>query len=199
MNPTPSRIPVSVEFSRRRRPRAWRSRGVRQQLYALKPEFCSVTFGAGGSTKRARQGRGRYLAEGVSAASHFSASAPRAHTVRPSHARPWRRRRVALRGDRPVVYGMGGEFLRQRTGGLHPPGRRVVTSTSRWRLPRGASPGQVAAERPALPPRCVPVPTRPSPSISTTRCLLPLRGRCGGIGRARAGGAGHHAHQFHAG
>ena len=49
--PAPSG-PVSFEFFPPKTPEgAVKLRAVRQQLYALKPEFCSVTYGAGGSTR----------------------------------------------------------------------------------------------------------------------------------------------------
>ena len=45
-------LPISLEFFPTKTPEgAVKLRAVRQQLYALKPEFCSVTFGAGGSTQ----------------------------------------------------------------------------------------------------------------------------------------------------
>ena len=44
-----AKFPVSVEFFPPKTPEgAVKLRAVRQSLYALKPEFCSVTFGAGG-------------------------------------------------------------------------------------------------------------------------------------------------------
>ena len=46
------RLPLSFEFFPPKTPEgAAKLRAVRQQLYALKPEFCSVTYGAGGSTQ----------------------------------------------------------------------------------------------------------------------------------------------------
>ena len=46
------RFPVSIEFFPPKTPEGVEKlRLVRQQLYALQPEFCSVTFGAGGSTQ----------------------------------------------------------------------------------------------------------------------------------------------------
>ena len=49
---SPERFPVSVEFFPPKSPEGVEKlRTVRQALYARKPEFCSVTFGAGGSTQ----------------------------------------------------------------------------------------------------------------------------------------------------
>jgi 23S rRNA (cytidine1920-2'-O)/16S rRNA (cytidine1409-2'-O)-methyltransferase len=77
------RLPLeSSNFSRpRRRKAADKLRAARQQLYARKPQFCSVTFGAGGSTHQGGTfgAVSEILAEGVDAASRISpASAPRA-------------------------------------------------------------------------------------------------------------------------
>ena len=68
------KLPISLEFFPPKTPEgADKLRGVREKLYALKPEFCSVTFGAGGSTQEGTFNTVReILAEGVSAASHFS-------------------------------------------------------------------------------------------------------------------------------
>ena len=45
-------MPLSIEFFPPKTPEGVEKlRLVRQQLYALQPEFCSVTFGAGGSTQ----------------------------------------------------------------------------------------------------------------------------------------------------
>ena len=64
------RIPVSLEFFPPKTPEgADKLRLVRQQLYPLQPTFCSVTFGAGGSTQEGTFGTVRaILAEGVDAA-----------------------------------------------------------------------------------------------------------------------------------
>jgi methylenetetrahydrofolate reductase (NADPH) len=89
-------------------------RVVRQQLYALKPEFCSVTFGAGGSTQEGTFNTVRdILSEGVGAASHFSCIGATKDTVRAQLATlkgMGVKRLVALRGDLPSGYGGGGEF-----------------------------------------------------------------------------------------
>ena len=112
---TSIRMPLSIEFFPPKTPEgAEKLRGVRQQLYALQPEFCSVTFGAGGSTQEGTFNTVRdILAEGVSAASHFSC-------IGATHARVREqldilrnmgvKRLVALRGDLPSGYGVGGEF-----------------------------------------------------------------------------------------
>ncbi len=89
-------------------------RVTRQDLYALKPEFCSVTFGAGGSTQEGTFATVRdILAEGVDAASHFSCVGATKATVRQQLATLQTmgvKRVVALRGDLPSGYGAGGEF-----------------------------------------------------------------------------------------
>ena len=110
-----SRIPVSVEFFPPKTPEGVaKLRAVRQQLYALNPEFCSVTFGAGGSTQEGTfNAVSEILAEGVSAASHFSCIGATRSTVRAQLATLKSigvKRLVALRGDLPSGYGAGGEF-----------------------------------------------------------------------------------------
>jgi len=110
-----SRIPVSIEFFPPKTPEGVEKlRAVRQQLYALKPEFCSVTFGAGGSTQEGTFNTVRdILAEGMSAASHFSCIGATRATVREQLATlkvMGVKRLVALRGDLPSGYGAGGEF-----------------------------------------------------------------------------------------
>ena len=46
------KLPVSLEFFPPKTPEgADKLAAVRQQLYPLKPEYCSVTYGAGGSTQ----------------------------------------------------------------------------------------------------------------------------------------------------
>jgi methylenetetrahydrofolate reductase (NADPH) len=112
---TKERIPLSLEFFPPKTPEGMEKlRGVRQQLYALKPEFCSVTFGAGGSTQEGTFNTVReILSEGVSAASHFSCIGATKDTVRAQLAilkTMGVQRLVALRGDMPSGYGAGGEF-----------------------------------------------------------------------------------------
>lgn len=112
---TDQRLPISLEFfPPKTLEGADKLRGVRQQLYALKPEFCSVTFGAGGSTQDGTFNTVReILAEGVDAASHFSCIGATQDTVRQNLATLQSmgvRRLVALRGDLPSGYGLGGAF-----------------------------------------------------------------------------------------
>lgn len=109
------RLPVSLEFFPPKTAEGMdKLRVVRQQLYALKPEFCSVTFGAGGSTQEGTFSTVRdILAEGVAAASHFSCVGATKTTVRAQLATLKAmgvKRLVALRGDLPSGYGAGGEF-----------------------------------------------------------------------------------------
>jgi methylenetetrahydrofolate reductase (NADPH) len=108
-------FPVSIEFFPPKTPEGVEKlRTVRQALYALKPEFCSVTFGAGGSTQEGTFNAVRdILAEGQSAASHFSCIGATRAGVRAQLATLKAmgvKRLVALRGDMPSGYGMGGEF-----------------------------------------------------------------------------------------
>lgn len=108
-------LPVSFEFFPPKTPEgADKLRAVRQQLYALKPEFCSVTYGAGGSTQEGTFATVReIIAEGVAAASHFSCIGATKSSVREQLATLKAmgvQRLVALRGDLPSGYGAGGEF-----------------------------------------------------------------------------------------
>ena len=110
-----SKLPISFEFFPTKTPEgAVKLRAVRQQLYALEPEFCSVTFGAGGSTQEGTFAAvGEILAEGFEAASHFSCVGATKATVRQQLATLRAmgvKRLVALRGDLPSGYGAGGEF-----------------------------------------------------------------------------------------
>jgi methylenetetrahydrofolate reductase (NADPH) len=108
-------FPVSIEFFPPKTPEGVdKLRTVRQQLYALKPEFCSVTYGAGGSTQEGTFATVReILAEGVEAASHISCIGATKASMRESLATLKAmgvKRLVTLRGDLPSGYGAGGEF-----------------------------------------------------------------------------------------
>lgn len=123
-------LPLSFEFFPPKTPEgAEKLRVVRQKLYALQPEFCSVTYGAGGSTQKGTFDTVQeILAEGVDAASHFSCIGATKAGVREQLATLKAmgvRRLVALRGDLPSGYGLGGEFqhasdlvafIREQTG-----------------------------------------------------------------------------------
>jgi methylenetetrahydrofolate reductase (NADPH) len=103
---------------------------VRAQLAALKPQYFSVTFGAGGST---REGTWNAVLDihgaGLPAAPHVSCvGSPRASitTLLSGYREAGIRRLVALRGDAPSGTGTGGgelahanelvEFVRAETG-----------------------------------------------------------------------------------
>ena len=108
-------FPISFEFFPPKTPEgAAKLRMTRQALYAFKPEFCSVTFGAGGSTQEGTFNTVKeILEEGVVAACHFSCVGATKATVREQLAILQAigvKRLVALRGDLPSGYGMGGEF-----------------------------------------------------------------------------------------
>ncbi|MES2938254.1 MAG: methylenetetrahydrofolate reductase [NAD(P)H] [Pseudomonadota bacterium] len=109
------KLPISLEFFPPKTPEGTEKlRAVRRQLYALQPEFCSVTYGAGGSTQSGTfNAVTEILAEGVDAAAHFSCIGASRAKVREQLAqlRAMKiRRLVALRGDLPSGYGAGGEF-----------------------------------------------------------------------------------------
>ena len=108
-------FPISFEFFPPKTPEgADKLRLARKALYEYKPEFCSVTFGAGGSTQEGTFGTvGEILKEGVDAACHFSCVGATKATVRQQLASLQAmgvKRLVALRGDLPSGYGIGGEF-----------------------------------------------------------------------------------------
>jgi methylenetetrahydrofolate reductase (NADPH) len=108
-------LPISLEFFPPKTPEgAEKLRAARRQLYALAPEFCSVTYGAGGSTHTGTFATvGEILAEGHEGASHFSCIGATRARVRDQLAQLQAmrvKRLVALRGDLPSGYGIGGEF-----------------------------------------------------------------------------------------
>jgi len=114
MNATPPRL-FSLEFFPPRTPEGTeRLRATRRQLKQLKPAFCSVTFGAGGSTREGTLSTVlEFRAEGMQAAPHISCMGGareslaevlaeyKAHDIR--HL-------VALRGDLPSGSGAAGDF-----------------------------------------------------------------------------------------
>jgi methylenetetrahydrofolate reductase (NADPH) len=131
MNTTP--LPLSLEFFPPKTPDGVaKLAAARQQLYLLKPQFCSVTYGAGGSTQSGTmQTVHAILAEGMEGAPHFSCVGASKASVREALAgfkAVGIKRIVALRGDLPSGFGDGaaGEFryasdlvafVRAETGG----------------------------------------------------------------------------------
>jgi methylenetetrahydrofolate reductase (NADPH) len=107
---TTNTVPISFEFFPPKTPEGvTKLAQARQQLYALKPQFCSVTYGAGGSTQDGTlQTVQAILSEGVDAAPHFSCIGATKDSVRAKLAdfkTRGIRRLVALRGDLPSGFG----------------------------------------------------------------------------------------------
>jgi methylenetetrahydrofolate reductase (NADPH) len=107
--------PLSLEFFPPKTPEgAAKLAAARRELYALGPEFCSVTYGAGGSTQQGTLETVKaILAEGVDAAPHFSCIGATRDSIRARLAEfrdAGVRRIVALRGDLPSGHGSFGEF-----------------------------------------------------------------------------------------
>ena len=108
-------FPISLEFFPPKTPEgAAKLRAVRQKLYALKPEFCSVTFGAGGSTQEGTLDTVReVIGEGLCGVPHLSCIGQTEGSIRQrlaTYREAGVKRIVALRGDLPSGYGLGGEF-----------------------------------------------------------------------------------------
>ncbi|MEY2653016.1 MAG: methylenetetrahydrofolate reductase [Pseudomonadota bacterium] len=108
-------LPLSLEFFPPKTPEGTAKLAtVRQQLYALEPVFCSVTYGAGGSTQEGTlQTVQAILDEGQDGASHFTCVGATRDSVREKLAMfkaMGIQRLVALRGDLPSGYGAFGEF-----------------------------------------------------------------------------------------
>jgi methylenetetrahydrofolate reductase (NADPH) len=109
------KLPISFEFFPPKTPEgAEKLTTVRQKLYTLKPEFFSVTYGAGGSTQDGTlQTVQAILADGFDAAPHFSCIGATKDSVR-AQLELFKaaniKRIVALRGDLPSGYGGFGEF-----------------------------------------------------------------------------------------
>jgi len=110
-----SRLPISFEFFPPKTPEGVaKLRQTRQALYAAQPAFCSVTYGAGGSTHSGTFDTvADILREGREAACHFSCIGATRERVREQLQQLQAmgvKRLVALRGDLPSGYGAGGEF-----------------------------------------------------------------------------------------
>lgn len=129
--PSSSTLPLSFEFFPPKTAEGVDKLAVvRRELYALKPQFCSVTYGAGGTTQSGTlQAVQAILADGVDAAPHFSCIGATKAGVR-EQLQQFKaagiKRIVALRGDLPSGYGDGGgefryasdlvAFIRAETG-----------------------------------------------------------------------------------
>jgi methylenetetrahydrofolate reductase (NADPH) len=112
---TSQKLPISFEFFPPKTPEgAEKLVAVRQKLYALKPQFFSVTYGAGGSTQDGTlQTVQAILKDGFDAAPHFSCIGASKESVRAQlelFKQAGIKRMVALRGDLPSGYGAFGEF-----------------------------------------------------------------------------------------
>ena len=108
-------FPLSLEFFPPKTPEgAEKLRAVRSKLYALAPDFCSVTFGAGGSTQDGTLDTVREIVgEGQRGVPHLSCIGQTEASIRQrlaTYREAGVKRIVALRGDLPSGYGMGGEF-----------------------------------------------------------------------------------------
>jgi methylenetetrahydrofolate reductase (NADPH) len=101
---------LSLEFFPPKSPEgATKLAEARRRLYELRPQFCSVTYGAGGSTQGGTMQTVRaILDEGHEGVPHFSCIGASRESVR-EHLQAFReagvRRVVALRGDLPSGYG----------------------------------------------------------------------------------------------
>jgi methylenetetrahydrofolate reductase (NADPH) len=112
MNPN---IPISFEFFPPNTPVGdEKLRGVVEQLAAVKPEFFSVTYGAGGSTREKTLATVRAIAAtGHEAAPHLSCVGSTRENIAEilaTYRAQGIRRIVALRGDLPSGTATAGEF-----------------------------------------------------------------------------------------
>lgn len=108
-------LPISLEFFPPKTPEgADKLTAVRQRLYALKPAYCSVTYGAGGSTQAGTlQTVQAIMQEGFDAAPHFSCIGATKASVSEQLVQFQQagiQRLVALRGDLPSGHGGFGAF-----------------------------------------------------------------------------------------
>lgn len=108
-------LPVSLEFFPPKTPEGVdKLVSVRQKLYAIKPHFFSVTYGAGGSTQDGTmQTVQAIITDGFDAAPHLSCIGATRGSVRAQLTQFKQadiKRMVALRGDLPSGYGAFGEF-----------------------------------------------------------------------------------------
>src|SRR5512139_1021970 len=109
------RTELSIEFFPPQTPEGVEKlRVVREKLAVLKPEFFSVTYGAGGSTReRTFSVVKEIAAEGFDAAPHLSCIGSTRDSIREilaEYKAAGIRRTVALRGDLPSGMAEAGEF-----------------------------------------------------------------------------------------
>jgi methylenetetrahydrofolate reductase (NADPH) len=105
----------SLEFFPPRTPEGVaKLRATRREIAQLKPAFCSVTFGAGGSTREGTLATVlEFRAEGLEAAPHISGIGGTRESVREvltQYRGHGIRHLVALRGDLPSGAGAAGDF-----------------------------------------------------------------------------------------
>lgn len=110
-----SKTELSIEFFPPQTPEGVEKlRTARARLAVLQPEFFSVTYGAGGSTReRSFSTVAEIVAEGYEAAPHLSCIGSTRDSIRDilrDYASTGIRRIVALRGDLPSGVGASGEF-----------------------------------------------------------------------------------------
>jgi methylenetetrahydrofolate reductase (NADPH) len=113
--PTPPRVPISFEFFPPNTPLGSdKLKTVVQDLAAVQPEFFSVTYGAGGSTREKTLATVRDIAAlGHEAAPHLSCVGSTRHSIAEilaTYRAQGIRRLVALRGDLPSGTATAGEF-----------------------------------------------------------------------------------------
>ena len=112
---TPAHIPVSIEFFPPNTPvGSEKLKTVVQELSVLKPEFFSVTYGAGGSTRDKTLATVKDIAAmGFEAAPHLScigSTTTSISEILATYRAQGIRRIVALRGDLPSGMATAGEF-----------------------------------------------------------------------------------------
>jgi methylenetetrahydrofolate reductase (NADPH) len=116
MDQPATKIPISFEFFPPQTPEGEvKLRQVRTNLYKKSPEFCSVTYGAGGSTQDDTFSTiQQILNERVEAASHLSCVGANKERLKNSLVTLQTmgvKRLVVLRGDLPSGYGIRGTFV----------------------------------------------------------------------------------------
>jgi methylenetetrahydrofolate reductase (NADPH) len=110
-----NKTPVSFEFFPPQTPEGMtKLTATARQLSALKPEYFSVTFGAGGSTRERTLEAVQLLRnDGLDAAPHLSCIGSTRENIRAilgTYKQLGIKRIVALRGDLPSGMGVAGEF-----------------------------------------------------------------------------------------